>query len=204
MDNLYTKGQLLRLNTKNDEVIEGRFYSINEETLRISLYGVKELPEGVSHGGICHYYEGEVRNITKLQDADELASHIKTHLKLSERTCEEVFQISKKYLYINQLDNSFHDAIKDLNEYNYIALSTDGASMGRNNALPFMTLSTPKQIYIFDIQSLQFHAFDGGLKSLLEADYPKKIIHDCRKLSDCLFHKHNTSLKGVFDTQVNN
>lgn len=201
MENLYSKGQLLQLHTKNNEVIEGRFYAINKDKSKISLYNVKEHP-GTEERGICHYYDGEVRSIVKLQDLDDIAAGINKHLKISEQICEEIFQMSKKYIYINQVDKSFHEALDDLNKFSYIALSTDGAPMGRNCAMSFMVLSTPYQIYIFDIQIMQFHAFDAGLKKLLENEYPKKIIHDCRKLSDCLYHKHNVQLKSVFDTQV--
>ncbi|CAH2062898.1 unnamed protein product, partial [Iphiclides podalirius] len=49
---------------------------------------------------------------------------------------------------------------------------------------------------------MQYHAFDAGLKKILENETPKKIVHDCRKLSDCLYHKHNVKLNSIFDTQV--
>ncbi|XP_047545799.1 piRNA biogenesis protein EXD1-like [Vanessa atalanta] len=197
MDNLYMKGELLQVHTKNSEIIEGRFYSITNDKSKISLYEVKEVSEGEQNDGVCHYYDSEVRNIVKLQEDNQQA-----YLKIPLKECEEIIKTSKKYIYINQVDHGFHEAINDLNQNNYIAVSTDGANMGRKCKMPFLVISTPQQIYIFDIQVLQYHAFEAGLKKILESENPKKIVHDCRKLSDCLYHKHNVKLNSVFDTQV--
>lgn len=197
MDNLYMKGELLRVHTKNCEIFEGRFYDITKDKSKISLYEVKELPQGNLSDGVLHYYNTEIRDIVKLHDP-----RINKVLKISQKECEDIIRVSKRYIYINQVDNAFHEGIVHLNQYNYIAVSTDGASMGRKCKMPFIVASTPERIYIFDTQSMQHHAFDAGLKKLLESETPKKIVHDCRLLSDCLFHKHNVKLKSVFDTQV--
>ncbi|CAH2234174.1 piRNA biogenesis protein EXD1-like [Pararge aegeria] len=197
MDNLYMKGELLQVHTKNCEVIEGRFYNMTNDKSKISLYEVKELPKTKPNENVCHYYEPEIRSIVRLKDPGGQA-----FLKITQKEYEDIIKISKKYIYINQIDHTFHEAVEDINQYNYIAISTDGANMGRKCKMPFLVLSTPQQIYIFDIQVLQYHAFDSGLKKILESESPKKIVHDCRKLSDCLFHKHNVTLKSVFDTQV--
>lgn len=197
MDTFYMKGELLQVHTKNSEVIEGRFYSMNSDKSRLSLYDVSRETQGNYIGSVCHYYNSEIRDIVKLKESDE-----PKHLKISQKECEEIIKVSKKCIYINQVDNSFHEALEDLNSYAYVGLSTDGANMGRKLKLPFLVLSTPHHIYIFDTQVMQYHAFDAGLKKLLESECPKKIIHDCRKISDCLFHKHNVKLNSVFDTQV--
>lgn len=201
MDNLYTKGELLQVHTKNNEIVEGRFYGMNSEKTRISLYTVKELSEA-GDCAVSHYYDSEVRNIVKINDPENLANTVKKHLKISQKECENVIKISKKYIFINQVDNSFHEALEDLKQYSYIAVSTDGAGMGRKCKMPFLVMSTPHQIYIFDIKVMQYHAFEAGLRDILQSENPKKIVHDCRKLSDCLSHKHNVHLKSVFDTQV--
>ncbi|CAH0397534.1 unnamed protein product [Chilo suppressalis] len=196
MDSLYLKGELLQVHTKNSEVVEGRFYSMNSDKSRISLYNIKE-PQGISLDGVCHYYNSEIQDIVKLKDKE-----VPKHLKISQKECEDIIKLSKKYIFINQVDNSFHEALDDLNHYSYVGLSTDGANMGRKCKMPFLVMSTPQKIYIFDIQVMQYHAFDAGLKQLLESESPKKIVHDCRKVSDCLLHKHNVKLNSVFDTQV--
>ncbi|CAH0759305.1 unnamed protein product [Diatraea saccharalis] len=197
MNNLFMKGELLQVHTKNSEVIEGRFYAINSDKSRISLYDIKEELQGIKLDGVCHYYNTEIQNIVKLKDKE-----LPKHLKISQKECEDIIKLSKKFIFINQIDNNFHDALDDLNHYSYVGLSTDGADMGRKCKMPFLVMSTPQQIYIFDIQVMQYHAFDAGLKQLLESETPKKIVHNCRKISDCLFHKHNVKLNSVFDTQV--
>lgn len=197
MDNLYTKGELLQVHTKNYDVFEGRFYSMAQDKTKISLYDVKEIPHGDANDGVLHYYDSEIREVVKLQESTE-----KKVLKISQTKYEEILKISKKYIFINQVDKSFHEAVDDLNQQDFVAVSGDGANMGRKCKMPFLVLSTDHQIYIFDIQVMQYHAFESGLKKILEGDSPKKIAHDCRKLSDCLYHKHNVKLKSVFDTQV--
>lgn len=197
MDNLYMKGELLQVHTKNSEIYEGRFYGMTNDKSKISLYNVKDSPKGDLSDGILHYYDSDIQDIIKLKEPNE-----QKHLKISEKECEEIIKTSKKYIYINQVDKSFHEAVEDLNQYSYIGLSTDGASMGRKCKMPFLVLSTPLQIYIFDIKVMEYHAFDAGLKKLLESETPKKIIHDSRNISDCLYHKHNVKLNSVFDTQV--
>ncbi|XP_026747311.1 piRNA biogenesis protein EXD1-like [Trichoplusia ni] len=197
MDNLYMKGELLQVHTKNSEIHEGRFYGMTNDKSKISLYNVKESPKGDPSDGVLHYYDSDIRDIVKLKEPTE-----QKHLKISEKDCEEIIKTSKKYIYINQVDKSFHEAVEELSQYIYIGLSTDGASMGRKCKMPFLVLSTPQQIYIFDTKVMEYHAFEAGLKKLLESETPKKIVHDSRKVSDCLYHKHNVKLNSVFDTQV--
>lgn len=191
------KGDLLQLHIKNDDIIEGRFYSINKDKSKISLYEVKAISKKELNEEICHYYDSEIRNIVKVKEENK-----HNYLKISQKECESIIKMSKMYIYINQVDHTFHEAIDDLNSYSYLGLSTDGANMGRKCKMPFLVISTPQQIYIFDIQVLQYHGFDAGLKKILESDTLKKIVHDCRILSDCLYHKHNVKLNSVFDTQV--
>lgn len=197
MDNLYKKGDLVQIKTKYDEVIEGQFYAMSDDKTRISLCESKESSTDKPSDGVLHYYEPDIRDIVKLKVTNE-----QIYLKLAQKDFEEAIAVSKKYSYVNQVDKIFHDALDDLKEQSYVALSTDGASMGRKCKMPFLVLSTPKKIYIFDTQAMQYHAFDAGLKELLESEFPKKIVHDSRNLSDCLKHKHNVNLHSVFDTQV--
>lgn len=191
------KGELLQVHTKNSEIHEGRFYGMTNDKSKISLYNVKDSPKGDPSDSILHYYNSEIRDIVKLEQPNE-----QKHLKISEKECEEIIKTSKKYIYINQVDKSFHEAIEDLSQYSYVGLSTDGASLGRKWKMPFLVLSTPSQIYIFDIKVMESHAFTAGLKKLLQSETPKKIIHDSRTISDCLYHKHSVKLNSVFDTQV--
>lgn len=191
------KGELLKIETKNYGIVEGQFYGMTKDKSRISLYDVKEEGQDAPSDGILHYYDSEIQNIVKLKGGSD---HM--HLKITQKEYEDIIKVSKKFKYINQVDNTFHSAINDLNQYSYLGLSTDGAYMGRKCKMPFLVMSTPTQIYIFDTHVMQYHAFDGGLKEILEAESPKKIIHDSRKLADCLYHKHNVKLKSVFDTQV--
>lgn len=198
MDKAYMKGELLQLHTKKSEIIEGRFFSTNSDKSKISLYNVKESSEDNRSESVLHFYDSEIHNIVKLPDLEK-----GKQLRISPKDVEDIITVSRKFVFVNQVDNSFHKALHDLNQFEYVAMSADGANMGRKCKMPFLVLSTPNNIYIFDIQVMQFHAFEAGLKKLLESDTPKKILHDCRKISDCLYHRHNVQLNSVFDTQVN-
>lgn len=61
-------------------------------------------------------------------------------------------------------------------------------------------ISTDVKIYIFDIMILG--RIENQLKNILEANAPKKIIHNSDRVADNLKHKYNIDLNGVFDTMV--
>ncbi|XP_067847262.1 piRNA biogenesis protein EXD1 isoform X2 [Heptranchias perlo] len=63
-------------------------------------------------------------------------------------------------------------------------------------------IATQDQIYLFDIFLLGAVAFKNGLKMVLEDSNILKVIHDCRLLSDCLYHQYRVDLTNIFDTQV--
>lgn len=197
MDNHYKKGDLIQIKTKNDELVNGLFYAMSNDKSRITLSDVRNSFMGKPSDGILYYYEQEIQDIVKLERCNE-----PKYLKLDQKDLEEAILVSKNYIYINQVDKIFSEATAYLKNQSCIALSTDGASLGRKSEMPFLVLSTQWKIYIFDVQVMQNRAFHAGLKELLESEVPKKIVHDCRTLSDCLMHKHNVNLHSVFDTQV--
>jgi hypothetical protein len=65
-----------------------------------------------------------------------------------------------------------------------------------------VAVATPTAAYLFDIHTLGEAAFAAGLRALLASPVCVKVMHDCRKDSAALFHRHDVRLQNVFDCQV--
>ncbi|KAF8788824.1 piRNA biogenesis protein EXD1 like protein [Argiope bruennichi] len=103
---------------------------------------------------------------------------------------------------IDSLNNEFNFAIKLISSEDLIGVSLEGPKISRNGILTWLCISTASCTYLFDILALGKKSFQSGLKFILENSKIKKIFHDCRLASDCLFHMYNVRLVNVFDTQV--
>lgn len=75
-----------------------------------------------------------------------------------------------------------------------------GIFSGRFANSSIIAMKTSKSIYLFDV--LVMGRIEKAIKGILEANTPKKIIHDCSATADHLKHKHEIDLNGVFDTMV--
>lgn len=201
MDKTFQKGDYLELELKEGTAYRGWFQSQKRDK-SISLINVKELPLESFVGDRMIFYSPEVKNVRRVQEPRNSSDN---HAHLATFTNKEVDKfeiITKNFVFINQIDNDYYKAIKDIEDYPCISMGTEGSEMGRKCKLPILTISTPIQIYIFDVQVMQKSCFDSGLRVILESHNIKKIIHNSRKLSDCLLHKHQVKLTNVFDTQV--
>lgn len=95
------------------------------------------------------------------------------------------------------------DAVKDLEQHSVLSLDCEGVFLSRKGLLCIVQLGTPTgHVYLFDIIVLCGEPFEKGLKRILESSSIVKIIHDCRRDSDALFHQFGVRLGNVFDTQV--
>jgi len=93
-------------------------------------------------------------------------------------------------------------ALQHIKKYDVIALDTEGVDLGREGQVTVLQIGTVDKIYLIDILALGEQAFDGGLRDILENEEVVKIMYDCRKDSDALYHLHKVTLKNVFDCQV--
>lgn len=201
MDKTFQKGDYLELELIEGSTYRGWFQSQKKDKW-ISLINAQVLPLENAVKERLIFYSPEVKNLRRIQ---EPRNSVEDHAHVATFTNKEVDKfevIAKKFIFVNQIDNDYFRAIKDIKNNSVISLGTDGSEMGRKCKLPILTISTPSQIYIFDIQVMQMSCFDSGLRDILESQEIKKIIHNSRKLSDCLCHKHQVKLTNVFDTQV--
>ncbi|XP_077287418.1 piRNA biogenesis protein EXD1 [Arctopsyche grandis] len=205
MENTFLNGDFLEIEIVDGAIFTGWLDSQKKDKSSICLLNVKEMPKGIDVEGRVTFYSSEVKSVQRIKEPEEnnAAAKIQSHVSiLTNVDIENLELISKKFIFINKIDEIYHRAIDDLNHCAYVAVGTEGSEMGRKCTLPLLTLSTPTQIYIFDVKVLHRSCFDAGLEKILESNEIKKIIHNSRKLSDCLYHKHQVKLTNVFDTQV--
>lgn len=101
-------------------------------------------------------------------------------------------------LFITQTDQKYHKALKDIKLQSVIGLLIDPIEMGRNCRTSLMAISTPQNIYIFDMLALG--KIFKEMRLILEAEKPRKAVHFSHKIADHLKYRHNVLLKGIFDT----
>uniref|UniRef100_A0A8C5WR79 3'-5' exonuclease domain-containing protein n=1 Tax=Laticauda laticaudata TaxID=8630 RepID=A0A8C5WR79_LATLA len=82
------------------------------------------------------------------------------------------------------------------------SIAAEGVHLCRHGKLSWVQVATKHQVFLFDVFILGAQVFKNGLQMILEDQNILKVIHDCRWLSDCLFHQYGIVLSNVFDTQV--
>uniref|UniRef100_A0A8B9QNL5 Exonuclease 3'-5' domain containing 1 n=1 Tax=Anas platyrhynchos TaxID=8839 RepID=A0A8B9QNL5_ANAPL len=89
-----------------------------------------------------------------------------------------------------------------LKQQRVVSVVGEGVNLCRHGKLSWLQIATKSRIFLFDIFLLGPQAFKNGLQMVLEDKNILKVIHDCRWISDCLFHQYSVLLCNVFDTQV--
>ncbi|KAM5192765.1 piRNA biogenesis protein EXD1-like [Mantella aurantiaca] len=113
-----------------------------------------------------------------------------------------VENLQVNFTVIDQLKVMCNLAIKHLLCQADIGLAAAGSNLSRHGKLCWLQVASKNHVYIFDIETLGSNVFKYGLKALLEDEKIVKVIHDCRGLSDCLYHQYGVEVRNVFDTQV--
>ncbi|GFT77305.1 piRNA biogenesis protein EXD1 [Nephila pilipes] len=103
---------------------------------------------------------------------------------------------------IDSYNDDFDLSVKHMNRQDSIGISLEGPEISRSGILTWLCVSTSSCTFLFDILTLGKEAFRRGLKSILENSRIQKIFHDCRLVSDCLYHQYEVRLNNVFDTQA--
>ncbi|KAM6181903.1 piRNA biogenesis protein EXD1 isoform 2-T2 [Erethizon dorsatum] len=119
------------------------------------------------------------------------------YLKYSPSEEEEV-----TYTVIDQFQQKFGAAMLHIKKQSVLSVAAEGANVCRHGKLCWLQVATNSRVYLFDVFLLGSRAFNNGLQMILEDKRILKVMHDCRWLSDCLFHQYGIMLNNVFDTQV--
>ncbi|XP_076446034.1 uncharacterized protein LOC143283688 [Babylonia areolata] len=96
----------------------------------------------------------------------------------------------------------FRDACDHLKKCSTVGVTFEGVNLGRSGELSWILVSTWEHVMYFDIKTMGKDCFDAGMRDFMESTKIMKVIHDCRRPSDMLFHQYNTKLINIFDTQV--
>ncbi|XP_031449375.1 piRNA biogenesis protein EXD1 [Phasianus colchicus] len=107
-----------------------------------------------------------------------------------------------EYTVVNCFQEKFGPAVLHLKQQDVISVAGEGINLCRKGKLSWLQMATKSHIFLFDIFLLGPQAFRNGLRTVLEDKNILKVMHDCRWISDCLFHQYSVLLDNVFDTQV--
>ncbi|RHY24150.1 hypothetical protein DYB32_009107 [Aphanomyces invadans] len=97
-------------------------------------------------------------------------------------------------------NNDARDVVAMAFRRGIVGLDCEGVALGRTGMICLVSLSVGSRVFLFDI--LASPSLMQVLKPLLECPSTLKVMHDCRKDSDALFHQFGIVLTNVFDTQV--
>lgn len=95
-------------------------------------------------------------------------------------------------------------ACHQLKEEQILSVDCEGNRLGRNGSLDLVAVHgvCSKCVFIFDVYALGNRVFECGLRNILESSSIEKLMFDCRKDSDALYHLYNVGLNNVTDLQL--
>ncbi|XP_059151751.1 uncharacterized protein LOC131937965 isoform X2 [Physella acuta] len=212
----YKTGKIILRNVSTDGVTllgPQHFYSSNIISLQFEgdTSDFSELERFQDRSESFAFEKASQDHLSKLKDfdTDELAlsSIFKKQDEDQESGNDEEFDDfyeTDEFLLLHKMCPRFYDAIAAIMEQEVVGVNFEGVDIGRNGTLSLIQVATQANIFIFDIIRMGNEAFDEGLCALFESKNILKVIHDCRWISDMLYHQYAVALVNVFDTQVAN
>ncbi|XP_069105852.1 piRNA biogenesis protein EXD1-like [Argopecten irradians] len=94
------------------------------------------------------------------------------------------------------------DALAEIRVHDLLAVDCEGVNLGRSGELTVLTIAIPNKTFIFDVLKLGKHVFDDGLRDVLEDKNTEKLMFDCRRDADSLYHQFQVNISGVLDLQL--
>ncbi|XP_049681213.1 piRNA biogenesis protein EXD1 isoform X1 [Accipiter gentilis] len=129
-------------------------------------------------------------------------SQLRASNSLKYSLSEEKVEENVEYTVVDSFQQKFGSAVLHLKQQCVVSVAGDGVNLCRHGKLSWLEIATKSRIFLFDIFLLGPQAFKNGLQMVLEDKNILKVMHDCRWISDCLFHQYGVLLFNVFDTQV--
>ncbi|XP_009987003.1 PREDICTED: exonuclease 3'-5' domain-containing protein 1, partial [Tauraco erythrolophus] len=152
--------------------------------------------------------EGDKQADTEPADCDPWSSpcvSLESQLKASNSlkcSHSEKEEDNVEYTVVDCFQQKFDPAVLHLKQQCVVSIAGEGVNLCRHGKLSWLEIATKSRIFLFDIFLLGPQAFKNGLQMVLEDKNILKVMHDCRWISDCLFHQYGVLLVNVFDTQV--
>lgn len=110
------------------------------------------------------------------------------------------FTTPARLYFVAREGDLFEEAVVRLSSCSRIGLSMEGQVLGRNGKTSLLVISSQEEVFVFDLLNMGENAFKWGLYSVLRNKEVVKVVHDCRQVSDTLYHQYGLELENVFDT----
>lgn len=143
---------------------------------------------------ICHRSEGD--------DSEELKKGIIELMGPPDMLPKLQRPLPAEFEVIDQVNDRFQKAMAAIKAARSISVGFEGTKISRHGSISVLAVATLMKVFIFDVFNLKEALFDRGLREILESNDTEKVIHGCRHLSDCLYHRYKVTLNNVFDTMV--
>ncbi|GAM26723.1 hypothetical protein SAMD00019534_098980 [Acytostelium subglobosum LB1] len=132
------------------------------------------------------------------EDIRDRSNPANTHVVMLDKehcSFDGVFWIDSE----QQLERTFSIIRKE----HVISFDLEGVEMGKQGEVALVQVALMNgTVFLFDVLTLGQRVFAAGLKDILESNTFLKVVHDCRRDSEILYHRHQVSLNHVFDLQV--
>ncbi|EGG20484.1 3'-5' exonuclease domain-containing protein [Cavenderia fasciculata] len=169
------------------EVIYKKLSTISGKNLQQALKEIKQGKLGTSQT-LTNFKED-------IGDTNNPSNAIVRQLGENESSFDGIFLIND----VQQLKRVF----EIINKEHVVAFDLEGWEMGKNGEVSLVQIGLKNgRVFIFDIMVLGHNAFKHGLKDLLESKIILKIVHDCRRDSEILYHRYQVTLDHVYDIQI--
>ncbi|KAG4071841.1 hypothetical protein HA402_006002 [Bradysia odoriphaga] len=145
-------------------------------------------------------YLNEMTFMKPLKAQHQIKTDDCTDFTLQELT--RMSSILSSYIVLQSFDSTYHNAIHEIESESFVGFYMPGINSGRFVDSSLLVIGTSKTIFLFDVQTLG--RIETKIKNILEANTPKKIVHDASRAADHLKHKHRINLNGVFDSMMAN
>ncbi|XP_069105210.1 uncharacterized protein [Argopecten irradians] len=111
--------------------------------------------------------------------------------------------LSKSYMLVDKTED-LAGALWEVGSDPLIAVDCKGLRMGtgRSGELTAINVATANKVFIFDVLELGKSVFDDGLRKILEDKSKEKLMFDCRRNADNLFHQQKVKIAGILDLQL--
>ncbi|XP_074027672.1 piRNA biogenesis protein EXD1-like [Leptinotarsa decemlineata] len=198
---VFKHGDYLILTLYDHNTVEGNYLTGGKH--RMELVNTKFLNHANELQGVCAFYRKEIKKIHKLKGSTDVDG-AKEYKKI-ESTEEEYRQLKDmctNYVYLDQQDRQYHEAIDKLSEAETIAVIAFGLENSQAATVKLFALCTWKRVYLFDTVLLRNWHVHQAMKNLFESPHTCKVMHHARQLVDVLHSNYNIFTRNVFDTRI--
>ncbi|KAF2880706.1 hypothetical protein ILUMI_25466 [Ignelater luminosus] len=215
----YSRGQRLIVELKDNQIFEGDCLKTAKN--RIDLSNVSQYPDGKLQQGNLSFYRLEIVSVRVLHQTDDVQDEKLTFdssnsqqkekkvdspprqvIALLKDEYDRLLEMTKNYIYMATVDNRYLDAIEHLNNCETIGVVGIDSKYGRSRHLSLLVLCSWDQVYLFDLKLYRKKGLEPDLEEILKSNEIKKVVHDSRKLTDCLWYCHKVRINNIFDTMV--